>query len=159
MKNTDKPENWSCWEFACCGRPLKEPLDRTGGRGKGGCGVIKCGAGGSVGGVLVRKPQELAGKRLSREISRRFSFAESVAFRTALPRFLLAAVFRRVCPDLQVDSRTRMRPSSKWISGAFHVWLWSIPSRSGLDGFRGRLNLSRSGSSSGIHSLIATGSS
>ena len=75
------------------------------------------------------------------------------------------SAFRRVCPDLQVYSRTRMRPSSKWISGACHVWLtssprlrssrWSMPSGSGFEGFRGRLNQSRSGSSSGIHSLIA----
>ena len=63
--------------------------------------------------------------------------------------------FRRVCPDLQVDSRTRMRPSSNWISGAFHVGVWSNQSGSGSLGFRGRLNQSRSGSSSGIHSLIA----
>ena len=28
-------------------------------------------------------------------------------------------------PACQVYSRTRMRPSSKWISGACHVWLWS----------------------------------
>lgn len=79
----------------------------------------------------------------------------SVALQAALPRFLLAAVFRRVCPDLQVDSRTRMRPSSKWISGAIHAGVWSNQSGSGSLGFRGRLNQSRSGSSSGIHSLIA----
>lgn len=30
-----------------------------------------------------------------------------------------------------------MRPSSKWISGACHVWLWSMPSGSGFEGFRG----------------------
>jgi hypothetical protein len=73
-----------------------------------------------------------------------------------LPIILLAAVFRRVCPDLQVYSRTRMRSTSKWISGAFHVGVWSNPSGSGLfEGFRGRFNQSRSGSSSVIHSLIA----
>ncbi len=33
-----------------------------------------------------------------------------------------------------------MRPSSNWISSGFHAWLWSKPSGSGLDGFRGRLN-------------------
>jgi hypothetical protein len=43
-------------------------------------------------GFCGRPPKE-AGKRLIREISRRFSLAASVAFRTALPRFLLAAVF------------------------------------------------------------------
>ena len=40
----------------------------------------------------------------------------------------------------------RMRPSSNWISIGFHPGLWSKPSGSGLDGFRGRLNQSRSGS-------------
>ena len=58
-------------------------------------------------------------------------------------------------PLSQVYSRTKMRPSSKWISGAFHVGVWSNQSGSGSLGFRGRLNQSRSGSSSGIHSLIA----
>jgi len=29
---------FSCKEFAFCGRLLKEPLGRTGGRGNGGCG-------------------------------------------------------------------------------------------------------------------------
>jgi len=48
-----------------------------------------------------------------------------------------------------------MRPSSKWISLGCHVWLWSKPARSGFDGFLERLNQSRSGSSSGIHSLTA----
>ena len=48
-----------------------------------------------------------------------------------------------------------MRPSSKWISLGCHVWLWSKPSGSGFDGFLERLNQSRSGSSSGIHSLTA----
>lgn len=113
------------------------------------------GAGGSVGGVFVRKPPELAGKRLTRETSRRFSFAASVVLNAAVPRFLLAAVFRRVWPDLQVDSRTRMRPSSKKIYGACHFGRWSMPSGAGFEGFRGRLNPSRSVSSSGIHSLIA----
>lgn len=41
--------------------------------------------------------------------------------------------------------------SSNWISSGFHVGLWSMPSGSGLEGFRGRLNQSISGSSSGIH--------
>jgi hypothetical protein len=27
-----------CKDFAFCGRPLKEPMGRTGGRGNGGCG-------------------------------------------------------------------------------------------------------------------------
>ena len=36
-----------------------------------------------------------------------------------------------VCLDLQVYSRTRMRPSSKWISSGFHAWLWSNQSGSG----------------------------
>ena len=94
----------------------------------------------SVDGVLVRKPPELAGKRLTRVNSRRFPFAANLALRTAVSRFILAAVFRRVCPDLQVDSRTRELPSSSWISGACHVWRWSKPSGSGFDGFRGRLN-------------------
>ena len=61
-----------------------------------GCGGKKVWSwwfGASVGGVLVRKPPEVAAKRLTREISRRLSFAASVAFGTALPRFLLAAVF------------------------------------------------------------------
>ena len=58
-------------------------------------------------------------------------------------------------PLSQVDSRTRVLPSSSWISSGSHVGLWSNPSESGFEGFRGRLNQSRSGSSSGIHSLIA----
>ena len=48
-----------------------------------------------------------------------------------------------------------MRPSSKWISLGLHAGLWSKPSGSGFDGFLERLNQSRSGSSSGIHSLMA----
>ena len=37
----------------------------------------------------------------------------------------------------QVDSRTRIRLSSKWISGAVHDRLWSMPFGSGFGGFRG----------------------
>jgi hypothetical protein len=51
----------------------------------------------------------------------------------------------------QLDSRTKMRPTSKGISGACHVGRWSKQSGSGLDRFRERLNQLRSGSSSGIH--------
>jgi len=95
--------------------------------------------------------------------------ATSVALRTVFPRFLLAAIFE-ISWRGQVYSRTRMRPSSKWISSGFHVGLvpslptspptsprlrrsrrlrrsgklrrtgWSMPSGSELDGFRGRLN-------------------
>jgi hypothetical protein len=41
-------------------------------------------------------------------------------------------------------------------SAGCHPGRWSKPSGSGLDGFRGRLNQSRFGSSSGIHFLIAS---
>jgi hypothetical protein len=43
-------------------------------------------------------------------------------------------------PACQVYSRTKMRPPSNWVSSGFYAWLWSKPSGSGLDGFRGRLN-------------------
>lgn len=48
-----------------------------------------------------------------------------------------------------------MRPSSKKISRACHFGPLSKPSGAEFDGFRGQLNQSRFGSSSGIHSLIA----
>ena len=65
-------------------------------------------------------------------------------------------------PACQVYSKTRVLPSSSWISSGFHVGLapsmklrrtgWSKPSGSGLEGYRGRLNQTRSGSSSGMPS-------
>jgi hypothetical protein len=51
-----------CKEFAFCGRSLKEPLGRTGGRGKGGVGGKgrkRC-FGVSVDGVSVRKNPQSA---------------------------------------------------------------------------------------------------
>jgi len=58
-------------------------------------------------------------------------------------------------PLSQVDSRNSVRPSSNWISSGFHVGRWSKPSGSGFEEFRGRLNQSKSDSSSGIHHSIA----
>ena len=83
--------------------------------------------------------------------------------RSSPARFCKIFCSRFFCSDFsavglfafQLDSRTKVRPSSSWISGARHVWRWSKPSGSGFDGFRRRLNQSRLGSSSGIHSLIA----
>ena len=74
------------------------------------------GRGVSDGGVSVKPPPFYLDVRRNLEISAHFSVVTTVAFRTALPRFLLAAVFRRVRSlDLQVYSRTRVRASSKWI--------------------------------------------
>jgi hypothetical protein len=70
-------------------------------------------------------------------------------------RSYLAAVLGGQLPGLLGYSNPKMRPFSKLISGARHVWLWSNQSGSGSLGFRGRLNQSSSGSSSEIHSLIA----
>jgi hypothetical protein len=71
---------FGCYEFAFCGRPLKEPLGQTGGRGKGDCTL-----------------REHSSSSRFRKIS-------------------FGGCFSAVCPDLQVYSRTRMRPSSKGIS-------------------------------------------
>ena len=42
-------------------------------------------------------------------------------------------------PLSQVYSRTKMRPSSKWISGAFHVGVWSNLERVRLIGIPGTI--------------------
>jgi hypothetical protein len=49
--------------------------------------------GASVGGVLVRKPQELAGKRLTQEISRRFTITAKLTFRNRFAKISLGGRF------------------------------------------------------------------
>ena len=69
---------------------------RTGGRGNGGCGGKGDGKGVSVHQWTVFRSEKFpvrAGKQLTREISRRFSFTASVALDAAVPRFLLSAFF------------------------------------------------------------------
>ncbi len=72
-------------------RPLSKPSGPTGGRGKWGMrgkkGRSRC-FGASVGGVLARKPPELAGIWRQDVISERKSLVARIAFRSALPRFL-----------------------------------------------------------------------
>ena len=55
----------------------------------------------------------------------------------------------------QLDLRSKMRPSLIGNLGAFRVELLSNQPGSVSDGFLGSLNKPKSGSSSGIHSLIA----
>ena len=90
------------------------------------------------------------------EISERKALTASIAFQSALPRMFLAAVCSGgSASGLQVKSRTRVRPSPRGISSGCQLGRWSKSSGAEFDGFRGRLNQSRFGSSSGIHSLTA----
>ena len=95
------------WLLGICfvREPLKKPLGRTGGREKWGYSEKEDGRNVAV--CREEKSPVRSGKRLTREISRRFSFNASVALQAALPIIFLAAVFRRVCPDLYVYSRNQ----------------------------------------------------
>ena len=76
---------------------VERAIGRNGWREEGG-GAGECGGrsrwlGASVGGVLVRKPQELAGKRLTQEISRRFTIIANITFRNRFAKISFGGSF------------------------------------------------------------------
>lgn len=106
-----------------------------------------------IAGILAGKIPSLCRSLLERKMTKK----EGTDIQPALPRFFLAAVYPLASDESgsQESLRAQMRPSSDGVSTGCQVGLWSNDSGSVPVGWRSWLNQLKSGSSSGIFSLIA----
>jgi hypothetical protein len=83
-----------------------------------------------------KRDEAVASRRLFLVLTDKFNLFASASFpdRFAKILFVGGLLAGGLCAG-QVYSRTRVRPSSHWISLGFHAGLWSNPSGSRLDGF------------------------